>query len=234
MQNDPNKGARVVPAYHGRQEPNPDPPHEHGLAAALKQTYGQDGLLELYGRFAEGRGFLDSMMRRVLWRALARSFGEAVTIEPGVAFRDLATFEIGNGVFIGTGAYLQGRHDGRCVIGDHVWIGPHSFLDARDLVIDEYVGWGPGARVLGSQHTATPIDRPIIQTDLEIRPVHVKAWADIGTNAVIMPGVTIGQGAIVGSGAVVTQDVPDGAVVAGVPARVLRQREGKVVEGPST
>ena len=52
-----------------------------------------------------------------------------------------------------------------------------------------------------------PSDVPVIQTDLEIRPVHVQAWADIGTNAVLLPGVTVGKGAIVGAGAVVTHDV---------------------------
>jgi acetyltransferase-like isoleucine patch superfamily enzyme len=121
---------------------------------------------------------------------------------------------------------LQGRHDGRCVIGDHVWIGPQSYFDARDLVIEEYVGWGPGAKVLGSRHTGMPVDIPIIQTDLTIRPVRVGAWSDIGVNAVLLPGVTIGKGAIVGAAAVVTRDVPPFAIVVGVPARLLRWRPG--------
>ena len=65
----------------------------------------------------------------------------------------------------------------------------------------------------------------IIQTDLVIKPVRVGKWADIGVNAVLLPGVTVGQGAIVGAGAVVTGDVPDYAIVAGVPARLLRSRK---------
>ena len=80
--------------------------------------------------------------------------------------------------------------------------------------------------MLGSAHTGMPADVPIVHTDLEIKPVRIGAWADIGTNATILPGVTIGRGAIVGAGAVVTHDVAPFAIVAGVPARFLRWREG--------
>jgi len=58
-----------------------------------------------------------------------------------------------------------------------------------------------------------------------IKPVRVGKWADIGVNAVILPGVTVGEGAIVGAGAVVTKDVAPYAVVAGVPARELHTRK---------
>ena len=80
--------------------------------------------------------------------------------------------------------------------------------------------------MLGSSHTGLPVDVPIVQTDLEIKPVRIGAWADIGVNAVILPGVTIGQGAIVGAGAVVTKNVPPFSIVAGVPAHFLRWRDG--------
>ena len=78
-----------------------------------------------------------------------------------------------------------------------------------------------------------PSDVPIIQTDLRILPVRVCAWADIGVNAVILPGVTVGQGAIVGAGSVVTEDVPPFSIVAGVPARVMRWRDGHRPESGS-
>lgn len=204
----------------------PDPSFELALSKHLRASYPPAALLEHYSRFAEGDGELDSLMRRAIWRAVARDFGNRVRIGSGVGFKHLETFEIGDGVFIGAHAYIQGRFDGTTKIGNHVWIGPQAYFDARDLVLEDYVGWGPGAKVLGSAHTGLPVDRPIIETDLEIKPVRVEAWADVGTNATVLPGVTIGKGSIVGAGAVVTRDVPPFAIVAGVPAKFLRWRDG--------
>lgn len=216
--------ARIVQAVHGRSPSQPAPAFEAGLADALREAYSRSGLIELYGRFAVGDGFVDAAMRRAIWQALASRCGAGLQVGSGTGFKHPETFEIGSGVFIGAQAFIQGRFDGRCSIGNGVWIGPQAYLDARDLVLGDHVGWGPGARVLGSQHTGSPTDIPIIATDLEILPVRVCDWADIGTGAVLLPGVTVGKGAIVGAGAVVTEDVPDYAIVAGVPARFLRWR----------
>lgn len=216
---------RVVKAVHGLREITPDPDFEVELAASLRASHDLPRLLDLYARFAMGDGEFDATMRRVIWRAACRRLGHGVRIDAGVGFKHCETFEVGDGVFIGAQAYLQGRFDGVCRIGNHVWIGPQSYFDARHLVLEDYVGWGPGAKVLGSEHTGTPTGVPIIQTDLRIELVVVKRGADIGTGAVILPGVTVGEGAIVGAGAVVTADVPDFAIVAGVPARVIRWRQ---------
>jgi galactoside O-acetyltransferase len=221
---------RIVPAVHGQKEPQPDPEFEAGLREALRRQYGRAGLIELYGRHTASDGYLDCLMRRTIWHALAKRVGCGLSVGCGAGFKHAETFELGDGVFIGANAYLQGRFDGRCVIGNHVWIGPQAYFDARDLVLEDFVGWGPGAKVLGSAHTGFPLDQPIIRTDLEIKPVRVEAGADIGTNATLLPGVTIGRGAIVGAGAVVTHDVPAFAIVAGVPARFLRWREEDEVD----
>jgi acetyltransferase-like isoleucine patch superfamily enzyme len=218
--------SRLVPAVHGVQERKPDPAHEIGLAEHLRAETSVEARQDLYARFANGTSAFDAMMRRVLVRALARKVGHGLRVEPGVGFKHIETFEIGDSVFLGTGSFLQGRFDGRCVIGDKVWIGPQSYFDARDLVLGASVGWGPGAKVLGSKHTGLPAEVPVIETDLLIEPVRVEDWADIGVNAVLLPGVTIGKGAIVGAGAVVAEDVAPFAVVAGVPARFLKWREG--------
>jgi acetyltransferase-like isoleucine patch superfamily enzyme len=222
----PNQdGSRIVPAVHGLREIAPDAAYERGFADGLRERYSPAALLDLYGRFSHGEGDFDALMRRAIWRALTRSFGEGVRVGRAVICIHPETFSIGRGVFIGDQTMIQGRFDGSCVIGDQVWIGPQSYFDARDLVIGDHVGWGPGAKVLGSQHTGVPTDVPIVRTDLEIKPVRIGAWADIGVNAVILPGVTIGQGAIVGAGAVVTEDVAPFTIVAGVPARLLRHRD---------
>ena len=217
---------QVVSAVHGKHEIKPDPAFEIELSRHLATSYSPNVLVEQYARFATSDGELDNLMRRAIWRAVTRKFGNGVRIGPGAGFKHLETFEIGDGVFIGAQAYIQGRFDGVTRIGNHVWIGPQAYLDARSIIIEDYVGWGPAAKVLGSAHTGLPIDRPIIETDLQIRPVRVCAWADIGTGAVLLPGVTVGKGSIVGAGAVVTHDVPPFAIVAGVPARFLRWREG--------
>lgn len=219
--------ARIVAAVHALQALQPDADFEIGLAEHLRAQYRREALVELYARFATGDGPLDGLMRRAFWRALAGRVGHGLTIGSGVSFRHLERFEFGEGVFIGAQAHMQGRFDGQCVIGSRVWIGPQCFFDARDLVVGDYVGWGSGSKVLGSTHTALPSDVPVITTDLVVKPVRVLDWADIGTGAILLPGVTVGRGSIVGAGAVVTKDVPDMAVVAGVPARFIRWRESE-------
>ena len=214
-------GSRVVSAIHGLRKVDPDPQFELDMAAHLKEQLTREKLLEAFSAHRSGTSPIDIIMRRVCLRALVERLGSGVTIRTDMSVIHPETFEIGDGVFIGEQTIIQGRYDGRCVIGNRVWIGPQSYFDARDLVIEDCVGWGPGAKVLGSEHTGTPNGVPVIQSDLKIAPVRICAGADVGVNSIILPGVTVGCGAIVGAGAVVTKDVPDYATVVGVPAQVI-------------
>jgi acetyltransferase-like isoleucine patch superfamily enzyme len=207
------------------REIRPDPAFELGLSEFLRAQHDPKALVALYARFAAGDAPFESLMRRAIWRAVARSFGHGVEVGDGVGFKHLETFDIGSNVFIGAQSYLQGRYDGHFVVGDRVWIGPQCYFDARDLEIGEEAGIGPGVKILGSTHVGTPIEVPIVRTDLRIEPVRIEPWADVGMNSVILPGVTIGKGSIVGAGAVVTRDVPPMTIVAGVPAKVVRRRD---------
>ena len=164
-----------VPATHAKRVVTPDADFEIGLAQHLRATMTAKAVVELWGRFVDGTGELDVLMRRAILRALAIRVGNGVRLDPGVGFLYAETLAIGDGVFIGAQAYLQGRVGGACRIGDRVWIGPQAYLDARDLVIEDDVGIGPGVRILGSAHTGMPVELPVIGTDLEILPVRIES-----------------------------------------------------------
>ena len=220
----PGAGREVPPTF-GAIKDKADPVWEREFSSWLKETETSQRLQELFANYRSGEDGLSVLMRRALMRAMCRASGDGLQVGPDVVLKHPETLEFGNCVFVGAQAMIQGRFDGTCRIGNHVWIGPQAYFDARHLVLEDYVGWGPGAKVLGSTHTGQPSDVPIIKTDLIIKPVVIGFGADIGMNASILPGVRIGQQAVVGAGAVVTQDVPDYAVVAGVPARVLYFRD---------
>lgn len=153
------------------------------------------------------------------------SCGDGCVFEEGVLVFHPEHVWIGDGVYVGHGAILKGYHAGELRIGDGTWIGPQCFLHAAgDLGIGRNVGVGPGVKIITSAHAEAGRDVPILHAPLRFAPVSVDDDADLGVGAIVLPGVTIGRGAQVGAGAVVTRDVPPYAVVAGNPARVLRER----------
>lgn len=215
---------RVVKAYFGLKKIKKDSSVDLEYAQYLKENLTLRERLAMYDRFKCGETPFDSLMRRIILRSLITKCGNDISVSSFVTFTHPERIEINDGVFIGQYSMLQGRHDGYCSIGRKVWIGPYAYFDARALIIEDNVGIGPGTKILGSAHTGIPEDIPIIQTDLIIKPVRICQGSDIGVNAVILPGITVGEGAIVGAGAVVTKDVKPNTVVAGVPAKVLKKR----------
>lgn len=93
-----------------------------------------------------------------------------------------------------------------------------SFLDIGGITLEDDVLIGPRVNLTTENHPLDPADR----TTLLIKPIVVKLNAWIGAGATVLPGVTVGENAIVAAGAVVTADVPANTVVAGIPARVIR------------
>ena len=93
-----------------------------------------------------------------------------------------------------------------------------SFLDIGGITIEDDVQIGPRVNLTSENHPLDPTDR----TTLIPRPVVIKRNAWIGAGATILPGVTIGENAVVAAGAVVSRDVPPNTVVAGVPAKVVK------------
>ncbi len=148
-------------------------------------------------------------LRMLLYRPLFGSYGRNFRFDPDGDYT-YATIHVGNDVHLGMRPTLNASRS-RIRIGNKVLFGPE-------------------VTIRGGNHRTDLVGRFIFDvTDAEKRPeddlgvlIEDDVW--IGTRAVIVHGVTIGRGAIVGAGAVVTKDVPPYAIVGGVPARVIRFR----------
>lgn len=119
--------------------------------------------------------------------------------------------------YFGSGASIR--------LGDRSQLGHCSRID-HDVEIGNDVMMGPDVVIMSISHeTARPGIPMIQQGAVERKPVRIGNDVWIGTRAIILPGVRIGDGAIIGAGSVVTRDVPALAVVGGVPARVIKHRQ---------
>ena len=155
------------------------------------------------------------------------SSGEHVIFETGVQVFHPENIYLGNNIYIGHQTILKGYYKNRMEIGDNTWIGQQCFFhSAGGIYIAKNVGIGPGVKIISSRHGEDGTDIPILFSGIVFAPVIIEEDCDIGINTTILPGVRIGRGAQIGSGAVVTKDVPPYAVMAGVPAKILRYRTG--------
>lgn len=110
-----------------------------------------------------------------------------------------------------------GRH---ITLGKNVFINHGcTFLDLGGITVEDDVLIGPQVCIISENH---PLD-PTKRKNLDLKPVVLKRNCWVGANATILPGVTIGENSIVAAGAVVNKDVPNNTIVAGVPAKEIRE-----------
>jgi len=147
----------------------------------------------------------------------------SVVLEEGVVIHhpDLVNLygcTIGAGSRIGTFVEIQRN----AVIGRNCKISSHTFI-CEGVTIEDGAFIGHGVMFTNDRHPRAVNPDGSLQTDADwtLEETRVGAGASIGSNATILCNVKIGKGALVGAGAVVTKDVPDYTVVAGVPARVV-------------
>jgi len=109
-------------------------------------------------------------------------------------------------------------------VGKNVKISTHSFI-CEGVTIEDDVFVGHNVSFINDKYPRSTNEGGELQTeaDWKVVPTVVKRGASIGTSATIMCGVTIGEGAIVGAGSVVTKDVPPKVIAVGVPARILKR-----------
>jgi acetyltransferase-like isoleucine patch superfamily enzyme len=124
---------------------------------------------------------------------------------------------IGDNVLVGTGTVI----DGHTSIGGHVSIQSRAYIPTN-TVIEDYVFIGPCAVLTNDKYP--------IRKDYELRGPILRRGVSIGANAVILPGVKIGEGAMVAAGACVTRDVPDWKLAIGCPARIVDLPEDMQVQ----
>jgi len=138
------------------------------------------------------------------------------------AYVNLYGCEIGDESKIGTFVEIQKG----AKIGRRVKVSSHTFI-CEGVTIEDYAFIGHGVMFINDKYPRSVTASGELQTEADWMciPTLVKRGASIGSNATVLCGVTIGEQAIVGAGSVVTHDVPDGAIVAGNPAQVLRYIE---------
>jgi acetyltransferase-like isoleucine patch superfamily enzyme len=141
-------------------------------------------------------------------------FGEGVFVQ---SFSNLYGCRIGAGTRIGPFVEIQRG----AVVGRRCKIQSHTFV-CDGVEIGDGVFVGHGVMFVNDKfpRATAPSGELAGPQDWELLPVRVADGATIGSGAIVMGGLRIGEGALVGAGAVVTRDVPAGATVAGVPARV--------------
>jgi acetyltransferase-like isoleucine patch superfamily enzyme len=174
--------------------------------------------------------------------------GEAAWISGWVdlALAGRSTFTIGNGVFIprtievrgiddgriivgdnvtiDTGARLHAANSGTLRVGDRVGIGPYNIFNAfDDLSIGDDTMFGPFININCADH-GMELGRPMREQYGTYGPVTIGRDCWLGAMVVVTRGVTIGDGAVIGAGSVVTQDIPPNTIAAGVPCCTIKER----------
>ena len=143
--------------------------------------------------------------------------GENVVLQD---FINLYGCRIGDNTKIGPFVEVQRN----AMVGRNCKIQSHSFI-CEGVTIEDEVFVGHGVMFINDRYPRATTDVGVLQAESDWTVVHttVRKGASIGSNATILCGVTVGEGAIIGAGSVVTKDVPPRTVVAGNPAKVIRR-----------
>jgi acetyltransferase-like isoleucine patch superfamily enzyme len=194
-------------------------------------------------------------LRNTLYRAIFKRIGSSVYIQDDVEFLGTSSIEIGDKVYIFKGVRLDGRGhennqiclENRVVLERNVLIGA---LDNTFIHINQNTFIGPGTCITGpgnieigancliaaqsgifaNNHTFFDLGLPIREQSVTRQGIVIEDDCWLGSGVKVLDGVTIGKGCVIGAGSVVTKDIPPLSIAVGVPARVIKKREGKKLD----
>jgi len=194
-------------------------------------------------------GALGLLLRRLLYPLLLGHVGRGVVFGQGVVLRhphkvrlgdgvtvdDLVVLDakgtgnrgidVGSGAFLGRGTILSCK-DGDIVLGDHANLGFHcEVFSGSSVTVGAHALFAAQVYLVGGGHEFERADAAVIDQPRTSRGIALGENVWLGTGVKVLDGIRVGSHVVVGAGAVVASDLPDGAVAAGVPARVLRTRE---------
>ena len=112
----------------------------------------------------------------------------------------------------------------RLSVGDNVYIGHGSYIGDGDIRLDSEVVIGPFCSISAGNHLFK--DNSVRFGGYEYRPVRIGRGTWLGSHVTVTAGVEIGKGCLIAAGSVVTEDIPDGVVAGGVPAKKIRDNDG--------
>jgi acetyltransferase-like isoleucine patch superfamily enzyme len=199
-----------------------EPPPRHGGPLALLRFMRRHGMLNFkYARLIARLGWLKLRFGRRLQTDGLCFVGPGVQVE----IARNARLVLGRWAWVGHGCKIR-IHEGEVRIGAKTVMGQECTISAYQHVsIGRECVIADRAMFIDFDHGVVEVDRPIRLQGIYKRDVNVGHNCWIGYGACVLRGVTIGDNSIVGTSAVVTKEVPDNAVVAGIPARVIRMRE---------
>jgi acetyltransferase-like isoleucine patch superfamily enzyme len=164
------------------------------------------------------------LVRRFCLRLKGLRFGRGLILEGNIEVTAPRNVQLGHCVRLGKDVYLGAWPEGELIVGDHSYIGRWTIILAhQSVIIGNDCLIAPGCHITDVSHGIAPGEL-IRKQPLVSKPVRIGNDVWVGAGSSILPGVTIADGAVVGARSVVTHDVPDGAIVVGAPARVVRYR----------
>jgi len=171
-------------------------------------------------------------LRSITLRMAKVEMGPGCTLAPhisasrGVAHSKSGRITLNRRCVIDRGVVLH-AFGGRIVLGENTFVGPYVVIYGHGgVVIGRDCLIGSHCRIVSSNHTVPPLGTPIRSQPDICLPTVIGDDVWLGTGVTVLGGITVGDGCIIGAGAVVTKDLPPGAIVFGVPAVIRGWRQG--------